>query len=97
MGISEVMKANPIQAAFASGAAFISGGLVPLLVTLFFPIQNMEFTLYGFSILFLILLGIISAKTGGAKVWKAIVRVVFWGTLAMGVTAFVGYLFGVNI
>ncbi|MEZ5036123.1 MAG: VIT family protein [Chitinophagales bacterium] len=97
LGISEVMKANPIQAAFASGAAFISGGLVPLLVTLFFPIQNMEFTLYGFSILFLILLGIISAKTGGAKVWKAIVRVVFWGTLAMGVTAFVGYLFGVNI
>ncbi len=97
LGINEGMKANPVQAALASGAAFVSGGILPLLVTLFFPTEKIEFALYGFSILFLIFLGIISAKTGGARVWKAIVRVVFWGTLAMGITAFVGYLFGVNI
>lgn len=97
LGINEGMKANPVQAALASGAAFVSGGILPLLVTLFFPTEKMEFALYGFSILFLIFLGIVSAKTGGARVWKAIVRVVFWGTLAMGITAFVGYLFGVNI
>lgn len=97
LGINEGMKANPVQAALASGAAFVSGGILPLLVTLFFPTKKLEFALYGFSILFLIFLGIISAKTGGARVWKAIVRVVFWGTLAMGITAFVGYLFGVNI
>ncbi|MCB0512403.1 MAG: VIT family protein [Bacteroidetes bacterium] len=97
LGINEGMKANPVQAALASGAAVVSGGILPLLVTLFFPTKKLEFALYGFSILFLIFLGIISAKTGGARVWKAIVRVVFWGTLAMGITAFVGYLFGVNI
>lgn len=97
LGINEGMKANPVQAALASGAAFVSGGILPLLVTLFFPTEKIEFALYGFSILFLIFLGIISAKTGGARVWKAIVRVVFWGTLAMGITAFVGYLFSVNI
>lgn len=97
LGITELSQANPIQAALASGGAFTIGGLLPLLVTLLFPIKNMEYYLYGFTILSLVILGIISAKTGGSSVQKAIIRIVIWGTLAMGISGLVGYLFGVNV
>jgi vacuolar iron transporter family protein len=97
LGINEISQAKPIQAAFASGAAFTIGGLLPFLVTLFLPLQNMEYTLYGFALFFLIILGGLAAKTGGSSIVKAIVRITFWGTVAMGLTAMVGYLFGVNI
>lgn len=97
LGINEISKANPIQAALASGASFTVGGLLPFIVALFFPVNNMEFYLYGFAIIFLVILGGISAKTGGSSIAKAIIRVTFWGTIAMGLTALVGYLFGVNI
>ncbi len=97
LGINEISKANPIQAAIASGAAFTAGGVLPLLVTLFSPVKNMEYFLYGFTILSLVILGAISAKTGGSVVKKAILRIVIWGTIAMLLSALVGYLFGVNI
>ena len=97
LGINEISQANPIQAALASGSAFLAGGLMPLLVTLFFTVKNMEFYLYGTSLIFLALLGGVAAKTGGSKIWKAIWRVTFWGTVAMGLTAVVGYFLGVNI
>jgi VIT1/CCC1 family predicted Fe2+/Mn2+ transporter len=97
LGINEISQANPIQAAMASGAAFSLGGVLPLLVALFFPIEGMEYALYGFSIVFLIVLGIIAAKTGGSSIKKAIFRITVWGTIAMGITALVGYLFGVNV
>ena len=97
LGINEISQANPIQAALASGAAFTLGGVLPLLVALFFPIEGMEYALYGFSIVFLVVLGIIAAKTGGSSIPKAIVRITAWGTIAMGITALVGYLFGVNV
>lgn len=97
LGINEISQANPIQAAFASGAAFTVGGLLPLLVTLFAPVANMEYFLYGFTILSLVILGAVSAKTGGSSISKAIVRIVIWGTIAMGLSALVGYIFGVNV
>jgi VIT1/CCC1 family predicted Fe2+/Mn2+ transporter len=97
LGINEMSQANPIQAAIASGAAFTVGGLLPLLVILFVPIKGMEYWLYGSTTIFLIALGITSAKTGGASIKKAIVRITIWGTLAMGVSALVGYIFGVNV
>lgn len=97
LGINDISQANPIQAAIASGAAFTAGGIMPLLVTLFLPIKGMEYFLYGFAIFFLIILGAMAAKTGGSGVGKAIVRITFWGTVAMGLTALVGYLFGVKI
>lgn len=97
LGINEISQANPIQAAFASGAAFTCGGLLPLLVTFFAPISGMEYYLYAFTILSLIILGAVSAKTGGSSIAKAIVRIVIWGTLAMGLSAMVGYCFGVNV
>lgn len=97
LGINEISQAKPIQAAFASGSAFTFGGILPLLVVLFLPIQNMEYFLYIFAIVFLIVLGGVAAKTGGSSIGKAIIRITFWGTVAMGLTAFVGYLFGTTL
>lgn len=97
LGINELNQAKPIQAAIASGAAFVGGGVMPLLGVLFLPIQNMEYYLYCLSILFLSILGAIAAKTGGSSISKAIIRVTFWGTIAMVLTAIVGNLFGVNL
>jgi len=94
LGINEISKANPIQAALASGAAFTIGGVLPLLVVLFAPVKELEYWLYGFTIIFLIILGATSAKTGGSGISKAILRITIWGTIAMGLSAFVGYLFG---
>jgi len=97
LGINEVNQAKPIQAAIASGAAFLGGGIMPLLGAFFLPLQNMEYYLYGLSILFLSILGVVAAKTGGSNILKAIIRVTFWGTIAMVLTAIVGYLFGVKL
>jgi VIT1/CCC1 family predicted Fe2+/Mn2+ transporter len=97
LGINEISQAKPIQAAFASGAAFTVGGLLPFLVTLFLPLHSMEYWLYGFALFFLILLGALAAKTGGSSIVKAIVRITFWGTVAMGLTSLVGHMFNVNI
>mgnify|MGYP000874262521 FL=1 len=97
LGITDMNQANPIQAALASGAAFTAGGLLPLLVVLFAPVVYMEYFLYGFTILSLIILGAVSAKTGGAKPLKPIIRIVIWGTIAMVLSALVGYMFGVNV
>ena len=97
LGINEISKANPLQAAFASGAAFTVGGLLPVAVTFLAPVDRMEYWLYGFTMLFLMVLGTISAKTGGSGIRKAIIRITIWGTVAMGLSAVVGYLFGVKV
>jgi len=97
LGINDVSQAKPLQAAWASGAAFSAGGILPLLVAMFMPMHLMEYYLYGFAIFFLIILGVLAAKTGGSSITKAIIRITFWGTVAMGLTALVGHLFGVNL
>ena len=97
LGINEISQAKPIQAAFASLAAFTAGGLLPFLVTLFIPLKSMEYSLYVFALFFLIILGALAAKTSVSSIGKAIIRITFWGTLAMGLTAAVGYLFNANI
>ncbi|MGB5243078.1 MAG: VIT family protein [Lutimonas sp.] len=97
LGLNEISQAKPLQAALASGAAFTVGGILPLIVTLFLPLASMEYTLYIFALVFLVILGALAAKTGGSSVKKAIIRITFWGTAAMGLTALVGYLFQVNI
>lgn len=97
LGINEISQAKPMQAAFASLTAFTTGGLLPFLVTLFLPLKSLEYSLYGFALFFLIILGALAAKTGGSSIGKAIIRITFWGTLAMGLTAIVGYLFNANV
>lgn len=95
LGINDISRAKPVQAAFASGASFTAGALLPLLVTFLFPVKSMELALYGFAIFFLIVLGAISARTGGSGIFKAVIRITFWGTVAMGMTAMVGFLFNI--
>lgn len=97
LGINEITKANPLQAALASGVSFVSGGILPVLVLLLFSESHLEIALYFSSIVFLALLGGVSAKTGGAIVWKAVLRISFWGTFAMGLSSMIGYFFGVNV
>ena len=97
LGINEVSKARPIQAALSSGTAFTAGGLLPFLVTLLVPMEVLEYSLYGFALFFLVILGALAAKTGGSSVTKAVLRITFWGTVAMGLTALVGHSFGVNL
>lgn len=97
LGINEISQARPMQAALASGAAFISGGILPVIVAIFGAFNNLIYLQYGFAIVFLVVLGTIAAKTGGSGVLKAILRITLWGTLAMGITALIGYLFGVNV
>lgn len=97
LGITDTLSARPLQAAFSSFASFIAGAILPLLVAIFAPTKDMILYQYGFSIVFLILLGSISAKTGGSNLIKSVVRIAFWGTTAMVISALVGHLFGVTL
>lgn len=96
LGINEITQAKPFQAAFASGMAFVFGGVLPAIVALIAPLKQMVYIQYIFALIFLITLGTVAAKAGGSNISRAIIRITFWGTLAMGITAFIGYLFGVN-
>ena len=96
LGINEFTEPKPLQAALTSGASFISGGILPFMVSLFAPVGMMVVLLYLFATVFLALSGGVAAKAGGSSMVKGIVRICFWGTIAMGITAFVGYLFGVK-
>lgn len=95
LGISDILAARPIQAALASAGTFSVGALLPLLIVMLFPASALMWAVSGSSILFLALLGALSAKAGGAPVVLAAWRVTFWGALAMALTAGVGALFGV--
>lgn len=96
LGINEITKAKPFQAALASGASFVFGGILPFIVALIAPVIYMVYFQYVFAMAFLIALGAVAAKTGGSGVGKAVVRITFWGTCAMGFTALIGYIVGVN-
>lgn len=95
LGISETLTARPVQAALASAATFAIGAALPLLVVFSVPLSTLMWAVAGSSLFFLALLGAIAARTGGASVITAAVRVTFWGALAMALTAAVGALFGV--
>ncbi|MDQ1161771.1 VIT1/CCC1 family predicted Fe2+/Mn2+ transporter [Chryseobacterium sp. SORGH_AS 447] len=97
LGINEITQAKPLQAALASFGSFALGALLPFMVSLLAPIQQMVYFQYGFSIIFLMVLGAVSARTGGSKIGIAVLRICFWGTIAMGVTAVIGHLFGVTV
>jgi vacuolar iron transporter family protein len=94
LGISETFRARPIQAALASAASFAVGAAMPLLVTAIAPAAGLIPLVSGTSLVFLALLGGLAARVGGAGVTMGAIRVTFWGTLAMALTAGVGSLFG---
>jgi vacuolar iron transporter family protein len=94
LGISETLRARPIQAALASAGSFAVGAAMPLLVTVIASGAGLIPLVSGTSLLFLAILGGLAARVGGAGVTMGAIRVTFWGALAMAVTAGVGWLFG---
>jgi VIT1/CCC1 family predicted Fe2+/Mn2+ transporter len=97
LGILDKLSARPVQAALASAGTFAVGAALPLVVVLLAPLATLMWAVAGSSILFLALLGSLSARIGGASMTVAAIRVSFWGALAMAVTAAVGALFGIMV
>ncbi|QSB45706.1 VIT family protein [Tsuneonella flava] len=97
LAITELTTARPLQAAFASALTFSAGAALPLLVVLSVPMGSVVWGVVIASLLALGVLGWLGANAGGAPAGRAIARVVFWGALAMAVTAGVGKLFGTTV
>ena len=94
LGISEVVTARPIQAALTSAATFSTGALMPLMLVAVVPHDSLVAIVGAATLLFLALLGALGAWAGGARPMKSILRVTFWGALALAATAGIGRLFG---
>ena len=94
LGITDHTVAKPLQAAMASAASFAAGAALPLLVVMLSPFSTLIPATVGASLVCLVILGVVSARTGGAQPLRAALRVLIWGGLAMGITAAVGRLFG---
>ena len=94
LGITEEFIARPLQAALASAISFSGGAVLPLIVGIITPMAWAVPAIYGASLIFLVALGAIGAKTGGAPAGAGALRVGFWGAIAMAVTAGIGRLFG---
>jgi len=95
LGISEFVRARPVQAAIASALSFAIGAALPLLTVVATPPSQLVPAVAALSLAFLATLGGIAAKVGGARVSTGAIRVTFWGAIAMALTALVGSLFGV--
>jgi len=94
LGLSDLTRARPIQAALSSAAAFAGGAAPPLLLVLVLPLTILTPVVMGVSLVLLIGLGSLAARLGGAPVVRGAARVAFWGAMAMAATALVGRLFG---
>ncbi len=97
LGLSELSHARPLQAALASAASFVFGAALPFTAALLSPVRNAVPVVFVCALAALALLGGIGATTGGAPITTAVIRVTFWGALAMAVTSGIGRLIGVNI
>ncbi len=97
LGISDALRARPLQAALASAASFAAGAALPLSVTAVTPAHALIPVVAGTSLAFLALLGGVAARAGGASVLRGAIRVTFWSALAMALTAAVGKLFGTAV
>lgn len=97
LGISELTTARPITAALASAASFAVGAAVPVLVALFSPEGRVTWLVTAASLICLAILGAVGARAGGANVGRAVLRVTFWGALAMALTAAIGHLSGTTV
>lgn len=95
IGLSDSQGVNPIQAAMFSATTFTIGASLPLLVAWLAPLPQLILMVAVCSLIFLATLGAIAARTGGASMVIGAVRVTFWGTLAMALTALVGQAFGI--
>jgi VIT1/CCC1 family predicted Fe2+/Mn2+ transporter len=94
LGISAISAARPIQAALTSAVTFSAGAAMPLAAVILLPAQSLVLGVSACSLVCLAVLGAVGAKTGGANIVRATLRVTFWGAIAMGVTAGIGLLVG---
>jgi VIT1/CCC1 family predicted Fe2+/Mn2+ transporter len=97
LAISELTAARPLQAAMASAATFSVGAALPLVAAWAAPLPVLPIGVTAASLAFLAMLGALGARAGGASLVKGVLRVVFWGALAMAVTAGVGRFFGTTV
>lgn len=97
LGLAEMHRARPIQAALTSAATFAVGAALPLLAAMLLPLGQLAIGVSLAALLFLMLLGAVGAKAGGAPVGKGVLRVTFWGVLAMAATYAIGSLFGTSV
>lgn len=96
IGITQELSARPLQAAFTSAATFASGAAIPVILSAIIPITPLLWFVPSITVLMLGILGGLAAVTGGASPLRGALRVCFWGTIAMGLTAAVGKLFGIS-
>lgn len=97
LGISEIQRARPMLAAFASATTFAVGAALPLVVVLLAPPTGLAAYVVATSLALLAILGFLSARTGGARVMAGTLRVAFWGAIAMALTYGVGALFATTV
>lgn len=97
LGIVEVLRARPVQAALTSAGTFSVGAALPLAAAALLPFSSLPVGVSVASLLFLALLGVLGARAGGAPVGRGVVRVVFWGAVAMAATYGIGKLFGASV
>lgn len=97
LGMAAHTAARPAQAALASAAAFTIGASLPLAMVPLSPAAYLSWTVSITALLFLAVLGAVGAKAGGAPIGRAVLRVTFWGAIAMAATAAIGALFGTTV
>jgi VIT1/CCC1 family predicted Fe2+/Mn2+ transporter len=97
LGHSDATAARPLQAALASAVTFAVGALLPVVVSAVVPQALLARLVTASALVLLAVLGAVAARVGGAVMWRGALRVIFWGALAMGVSALVGRLFGATV
>ena len=97
LGVSDATAARPLQAASASAISFAAGAVLPVLIAAIAPVSLVTWLVMGTALVLLAVLGAVAARVGGASVARGALRVLFWGALAMGVSALVGRLFGATV
>jgi VIT1/CCC1 family predicted Fe2+/Mn2+ transporter len=94
LGLSANVVARPIQAALTSAVTFAFGAAIPLLIAIASPLNRIPWAVSASSLVALAILGAAGAQTGGAGILRPMLRVTFWGAIAMGTTAAIGHLVG---
>jgi len=97
LGITDTLRARPVQAAMASALSFVIGAIVPIVTVLLAPAGRVAEVSSVTALLTLAVLGATAARAGGAPMVRGAVRVAFWGAMAMALTAGVGRLFGATV
>ena len=96
LGITDLTRARPLTAAFASAASFAVGAVLPIGLSLVTPVQRITEVVFAGTLLLLLALGAFAARLGGAPLLRGALRVAFWGVVAMAITGIAGHLFGVH-